>query len=132
MVDPCLYPGTKTLRNLFDEEDPEALAELEAAVSSTALADILLDPVKETFDQQHMCAIHRRLFQDIYPFAGELRTVTLHKEETVLSGRSVRYADPGEITSALKEALGELSRFRWGGDAAKTSGKAFAQIAAQL
>lgn len=33
----------------------------------------------------HLRAIHRHLFQDVYPFAGELRQVNMHKAD-----------DPGE------------------------------------
>src|SRR5262245_36953234 len=32
-----------------------------------------------TFDLVHLCAIHRHLFQDIYDWAGELRTVEINK-----------------------------------------------------
>jgi len=32
-----------------------------------------------TFDLAHLRAIHRHLFQDIYDWAGELRTVEIYK-----------------------------------------------------
>lgn len=32
------------------------------------------------FDLEHLCAIHRHLFQDIYDWAGELRSVEINKE----------------------------------------------------
>jgi cell filamentation protein len=36
-------------------------------------------PPRGRFDLRHLCAIHRHLFQDVYDWAGQLRTVELAK-----------------------------------------------------
>jgi fido (protein-threonine AMPylation protein) len=34
-------------------------------------------PVPPSYDLGHLCAIHRRVFGDIYDWAGQLRTVAI-------------------------------------------------------
>ena len=42
--------------------------------------DLRRNPMHDpTFDLSHLQAIHRRLFEDVYPFAGELRYVDMQK-----------------------------------------------------
>ncbi|WP_245976618.1 Fic/DOC family protein [Paenibacillus prosopidis] len=65
--------------NLADIRDPEVLHDFERG--RTALRHIELDiiPIKGTFDLDHLKALHKHLFQDVYPWAGELRTVNIGK-----------------------------------------------------
>ena len=42
-------------------------------------------PVLRCFDLDHLRGLHRRLFADVYAWAGELRTVNLTKGPTVLA-----------------------------------------------
>ncbi|MGG3471540.1 Fic family protein [Neobacillus pocheonensis] len=73
------YPGTDVLVNLADIRDPKVLHDFERG--RTALRQIELDiiPIKGSFDLEHLKAIHKHLFQDVYPFAGQLRTVNIAK-----------------------------------------------------
>jgi cell filamentation protein len=57
-------------------------AELEAAEREiTHSALILLDasPVSASYDLSHLQAVHRRIFGDIYEWAGQIRTVAIAK-----------------------------------------------------
>ena len=36
-------------------------------------------PVPPSYDLSHLCAIHHRVFGDIYDWAGQLRTVAIAK-----------------------------------------------------
>ena len=38
-------------------------------------------PIGGRYDLTHLRALHRHLFQDVYPFAGDLRTVDLRKAD---------------------------------------------------
>ena len=38
-------------------------------------------PIGARYDLTHLRALHRHLFQDVYPFAGDLRTVDLRKAD---------------------------------------------------
>ncbi|WP_288588770.1 Fic family protein [uncultured Methylobacterium sp.] len=108
--DPYVYEGTDTLRNTAGIRDPAALAEREQIVSFQALRQMLKEPVLGNFDQAHFAAIHKRLFAEIYPWAGETRTVELWKPEIVLNGRSVAYTPPAQIDDQLRTALSKLGR----------------------
>jgi len=58
------------------------------------------------FDLPHLCKIHRYLFQDVFPWAGELRQVGLSK----VGGAP--FAAPMHIASALSEAFTRLKAER--------------------
>jgi cell filamentation protein len=74
--DPYVYPGTATLRNRFGIIEPEILNRVERR--------LVVQRIREgvpagSFDLGHLRAIHRHLFQDIYDWAGELRTVEISR-----------------------------------------------------
>ena len=46
-------------------------------------------------------AIHRQLFTGIYKFAGKIRDYNISKNEWVLNGKSVLYANATEIGATL-------------------------------
>jgi cell filamentation protein len=73
---PYLYPGTHVLRNKFGLLDASALDGLERALVSDRIAEGVPEG---DFDLDHLRAIHRHLFQDIYDWAGEIRTVEISK-----------------------------------------------------
>jgi cell filamentation protein len=107
--DPYVYPGTDVLVNHFDVRDEDRLGRIERLVSFEAMVELMRDPAREqSFDFDMLAWIHRRLFEDVYPFAGELRTVELSKPETVLSGRSIRYGHPRDIAATAHAAIHTL------------------------
>lgn len=55
--------------------------------------------------------IHEYLFRDIYSFAGKLRDYNISKEEPILNGDTVRYANYGMIESTLKYDFNEEQEF---------------------
>lgn len=111
--DPYVYPGTDVLKNLLEETDQDRLSLLERDISLTAMEDLRADPVQGAFDAAHLREIHRRIFKDVYPFAGRDRTIPLTKDEIVLGGRSVRYAEPGKIAGDLERTTRELAFFKF-------------------
>ncbi len=75
--DYCYPPDYTVLRNLLDIRDAPALE----AAERELVAQRLLEPVPGgDFDIAHLKAIHRHLFQDIYAWAGEVRTVEIAKD----------------------------------------------------
>lgn len=76
MTDPYVYPGTSVLRNHFELRDQAALDQAERWHVTQRLAEGC--PTGK-FDLAHLRAIHRHLFHDVYPWAGEVRTVQLSK-----------------------------------------------------
>jgi cell filamentation protein len=77
--DPYLYPGTDVLRNIPDICDPDSLAAFEANWTTARLVELATAHPRGGFDIPHLKAIHRRLFQDVYRWAGEVRTVNISK-----------------------------------------------------
>jgi len=76
-MDPYVYPGTNVLKNLRDLQDLESLAEFEATSTRWRSEQLLRRPPCGKFDLAHLKSIHKYLFQDVYPWAGELRTVEI-------------------------------------------------------
>lgn len=75
-ADPYLYPGSLVLRNRLGITDQPRLDRVERLLVVARAAEGI--PAGR-FDLDHLRAIHRHLFQDLYDWAGELRTVELAK-----------------------------------------------------
>lgn len=78
-VDPYLDPDTGILRNLVGAQTQSELDMAEAELSWARLADLRSARIKPTGDLAELRTIHRYLFQDIYAWAGQIRTVDLRK-----------------------------------------------------
>ncbi|MBU4336298.1 MAG: Fic family protein [Actinobacteria bacterium] len=79
-VDPYLDPETGLLRNQDGACTKDALDEAEGDLSFARLMQLMDHPPKETGDLGELCAIHRHLFQDVYDWAGQVRTVGVRKD----------------------------------------------------
>jgi cell filamentation protein len=74
--DPYVYPGTSILKNKFGIHDPTLLdAEERRYVLQRARQGV----PSGDFDLKHLKAVHRHLFQDVYDWAGKIRTVEIAK-----------------------------------------------------
>jgi cell filamentation protein len=80
-VDPYVYPGTETLKNHMGIRDPDTLATVEADVTHLALTEITETGVPGDYNLSHLQEFHRRIFSDIYPWAGEIRTIDIAKTD---------------------------------------------------
>lgn len=81
-VDPYIDPATGILRNLLGATTQDELDAAEADVTAARFVELMLDPVKPTGDELHLQEIHRRLFQDVYDWAGRFRTIEISKGGT--------------------------------------------------
>ena len=93
-ADPYLIAGTDVLANKLGLKEQAALAKAEADLSFNRIRELKTAPVAGRFDLKHLKAIHRYIFQDVYAWAGQLRTIRMGKAEAALGGRSIRYPDP--------------------------------------
>ena len=71
------YPDSDVLINKMDIRDQAKLEEAERRLTMFRMSDLLDVPVKGDFDLDHLKSIHRYLFQDLYSWAGEIRTVDI-------------------------------------------------------
>lgn len=73
--------GSTVLRNKLGIDDPRALADAENDLLEIRIAELRERPeiLQRTYDLPHLQALHRHLFQDVYEWAGDLRTVGIAK-----------------------------------------------------
>ncbi len=74
--DPYTYKNSTVLMNKLDLRDQAELDAFEAEISSARAEEPLPDG---TMDFEHYKAIHHHLFQDVYHWAGQVRTVRIAK-----------------------------------------------------
>jgi cell filamentation protein len=73
------YPNSNVLRNKLDIQDAATLEVAERRITAARIAELETIRLKGKLDFDHLCAIHRHVFQDVYPWAGELRNVNIAK-----------------------------------------------------
>lgn len=78
--DPYVYPGTDVLKNKPGLRDEAALRQFEYEQTASRAIELRERPIPGKFDLDHLKAVHRHLFQDVYEWAGETRTVNIHKD----------------------------------------------------
>ena len=75
-------PGTAVLKNKAGITDQDQLDEYEGDFTAIRLLELTQNPVEGSFDLAHLCKIHQYLFQDVYDWAGEVRTVDIIRGES--------------------------------------------------
>jgi cell filamentation protein len=103
--DPYVYPETDVLRNRFGVRDAAELARREADATLFRLAQLHERRLPGDYDLRHLRSFHRQIFQDVYDWAGELRTVPVGKEQSL-------FALPEHIESYLNTIHAGLARER--------------------
>jgi cell filamentation protein len=93
------WPGTTVLRNRLDERSQTKLTELELMATRVRGAQLAADPADGSFDLEHLQAIHRHIFQDVYAWAGLLRTAPTFPTVMVKSGPSPESITAGRYNS---------------------------------
>ncbi len=73
------YPGTDVLVNKLGIQDYEKLQVIERKLTMLRILDLIDKPIKGNFDLKHLCSIHYYIFQDVYDWAGKVRTVDIAK-----------------------------------------------------
>jgi cell filamentation protein len=104
--DTYCYPGTDVLRNKAELTDANELDAYEGELSTLRSIEILENPIAGQFDLAHLQRIHLALFQDVYEWAGKIRTVDISR------GNS-RFANVRFIESAANELFNQLARENW-------------------
>lgn len=98
--DAYTYENSSVLKNKAGHRDQEALDRFERLSVANRMVE---DPPAGNFDYQHIKAIHRHLFQDVYDWAGEERTVSISKGETP-------FCNPRFIANSVSALAGELAK----------------------
>lgn len=72
-------PESGIFRNRLEITDPTELEVAEADFSAVRLAGLQQRPLAGRYDLAHLQRFHERIFGDVYPWAGQLRTVRIAK-----------------------------------------------------
>jgi cell filamentation protein len=105
-MDPYVYPGTNVLRILRGIRDENLLGEFEADVTSRRIRQLEHRAMAGYFNCPHLQSIHRYIFQDVFEWAGEFRTVDIGKGGDL-------FARPEYIATCLEAAFEELAKERY-------------------
>jgi len=113
MRDPYLYDNADVLRNLGNIRDVDELRRAEGDVTKHTMAMVYAHRFTK-YNTETLCEIHRIIFDSLFDWAGEFRTIPVIKYEEVLGGDSVRYAHPNQIKKELGEASKEIAKLKKG------------------
>lgn len=91
------------LYNKLYLSDSQELAKAEADFTRLRMVQLEKQPIEGRFDLAHLQAIHRHIFQDVYSWAGELRTVNISKGDSV-------FAFAQHLESSANKLLNQLAR----------------------
>ena len=103
MFDPYLIPGSETLKNKLNIQDKNKLNQVETDLSLRRISEQKENPIKGSFDYLHLQAIHKHIFQDVYEWAGQPRTIGITKAEPLLNGQSINYPHPKDTFDSLEK-----------------------------
>jgi len=97
--DPYCYPSTSVLKNRGSHQTQADLEKFE----TFSVAQRFDEPLpKGSLSYSHYCAIHRHLFQDVYTWAGRIRTVRISKENST-------FCYPENIDREMRTLFDELA-----------------------
>lgn len=77
--DTYLILESTCLKNKLGFTSTGELNTAEAEITKLTMAEFFISPVESTFNLKHLQEIHFRLFQDVYEWAGQIRTVEIAK-----------------------------------------------------
>ncbi len=77
--DPYFWPDIDVLENKLGIKNQKELDVADATLTAAREIEWREKSIEGYFDLNHLREIHRYLFQDVYPFAGEIRTVNISK-----------------------------------------------------
>jgi cell filamentation protein len=73
------------------------------------MLELQTSPVPGTFNLTHMCAIHRHLFQDVYEWAGDVRTAP-SADQSPMNKAGVAYASVDRIAKIWSTEYSRVSK----------------------
>lgn len=101
---PYLYPGSNVLRNKIEIREDAELLRAEALFAGAREQELRAEPgrLSGSFNMARLKATHKHLFQDLYDWAGEARTVNIGKEGNWFTRKEDIEPKTQEIFAMLK------------------------------
>lgn len=105
------YPGTQALVNYFDIRDAKQLGEMDGAIVTYKLAKMYEIDYPFDISIENYLAIHKYLFEMIYPFAGKIRSENIQKSnEPYIKNSVTPFCRPEYIYNNLKRIITQMKR----------------------
>jgi cell filamentation protein len=106
VTDPYVIPGSACLKNLLGLTDPNALRTVEARIISIRDVELARTVLPGEYNLAHLQAFHYHLFQDVYSWAGQLRTVDIAKD-------GLRFGNWKFVDEQVSAVLANLEDDNW-------------------
>jgi cell filamentation protein len=90
LTDPYVDPTSRVLVNLLGLKSAAELERSEAQYAAVGMAELDLRRLPGDYDVAHLKAFHRHLFGDVYPWAGDFRTVNIARTASFGDWRHIR------------------------------------------
>lgn len=103
MTDPYLIPGIECLKNKLELTDPVLLREFEARIVSIRDVQLARETLPGEYNLAHLQAFHKALFQDVYPWAGKIRTVNISKDRSMFAAWQFVEDETSSVLAALED-----------------------------
>ncbi len=100
------YPSSSVLKNKLGLTNQDKLDQFEAEITTLRLVELQENPIQGNFDLEHLKKLHFHIFQDVYDWAGQIRTVDISRGES-------RFAHAQYIESAAKTLFEMLKKENW-------------------
>lgn len=97
-----LLPDGRTLRNLVGARTPNELRQIEDDLVEARALTLRASGLPSGYDLEGLRSVHRHLFQDVYAWAGDVRTVSIRK------GPEGWFARRDQIRPALEQVAEHL------------------------
>lgn len=99
--DPYTDTETGVMYNRFGIKDREILKDVETSITYARAYELMHTPISGKFDLNHMKEIHRKLFGDIYEWAGQIRLVDIAKGNSMFASYNQIESYAPKITQQL-------------------------------
>jgi cell filamentation protein len=106
VTDPYVIPGSECLQNLLGLTDWNELRTVEARIISIRDVELARTVLPGEYNLAHLQAFHRHLFQDVYSWAGQLRTVDIAKD-------GLRFGNWKFVDEQVSAVLAKLEDDNW-------------------
>ena len=108
----------QSLIDSYYEERPVHLSDEDRTEEADKVSSRIAEILSETafsFSPNEYIAIHRKLFQGIYKYAGKIRDYNITKKEWVLDGATVMYGSASELRATLEYDFSQEKNFSYKG-----------------
>jgi cell filamentation protein, protein adenylyltransferase len=106
VTDPYVIPGSECLQNLLGLTDSNDLRTVEARIISIRDVELARTVLPGEYNLAHLQAFHHHLFQDVYSWAGQLRTVDIAKD-------GLRFGNWKFVDEQVSAVLAKLEDDNW-------------------